>query len=156
MTCIANMMVLILSLILRGAIGCEYTMIHPSWKLKEIKARLGDARTSASGIQDESRIQVEELAGRAFSLEALLDFVELLGTPRLMPQFDLASSTTNDVVREAIIPESRDTEFGNSIWHFMVASIVCFICAPIHVYDLFVITWQYGRKERMECVCMDM
>ena len=65
--------------------------------------------------------KVEELALRRISAERLLDFHARLGAPKgpLMPHFDPKISTTSDVVRHAIIPESRQGELGSalaSVW----------------------------------------
>jgi len=49
--------------------------------------------------------KVEELALRGFTLEALLEFYRGLGGD-YMPHFDPSKHTTNDVVRQAIIPLS--------------------------------------------------
>jgi len=51
--------------------------------------------------------KVEELAGRGFMLENLLGFFEELLQRSFMPSFHPLKSTTNDVVRQAIIPLSR-------------------------------------------------
>lgn len=48
--------------------------------------------------------KVEELAQRGITIRQLLDFYASLGT--LMPHFDPDRSTTHDVVRQAIIPNS--------------------------------------------------
>lgn len=50
--------------------------------------------------------KVLELATRGFELGSLLDFYVMLGTS-IMPGFDPERSTTNDVVRQAVIPLSR-------------------------------------------------
>merc|ERR1719265_1422682 len=47
--------------------------------------------------------KVEELAGRGFSLQALLKFYRGLGR-EYMPSFDPDKSTTSEVVRHAVIP----------------------------------------------------
>ncbi|CAJ1447384.1 unnamed protein product, partial [Effrenium voratum] len=59
--------------------------------------------------QEESQWQkkVQELASRGFTVGRLLDFCEALGTEEVMPHFCGRRSTTNDVVRQAIIPWSR-------------------------------------------------
>jgi len=54
--------------------------------------------------------KVDELAHRAVSLQSLLRFWKDLG--QVMPSFDPLRSTTNDVVRMAIIPLSRDAGGG--------------------------------------------
>jgi len=51
--------------------------------------------------------KVEELAGRGVRLGDLLDFTQDLLATDLMPHFDPDRSTTNDVVRHAIVPLSR-------------------------------------------------
>jgi hypothetical protein len=51
--------------------------------------------------------KVSELAHRGFRLESLLDFVDLLLEGKVMPSFQPEQSTTNDVVRQAVIPLSR-------------------------------------------------
>ena len=64
--------------------------------------------------------KVAELANRQISVADLLTFYIRLGRSEdnehrlkpLMPHFDAGRSTTNDVVRHAIIPESRDGDLG--------------------------------------------
>merc|ERR1719277_260186 len=52
---------------------------------------------------------VQELAHRGFTLRKLLEFVEGLTTgQKYMPHFDEDVHTTNDVVRQAIIPATRE------------------------------------------------
>lgn len=61
--------------------------------------------------------QVKVLANRGFTLSSLLSFWRSLGS--VMPSFDPQRSTTNDVVRMAIIPLSRHQGGGQalaSIW----------------------------------------
>ena len=62
--------------------------------------------------------KVRELASRRISVDQLLDFlVEISNhhsSTRRMPHFDPSRSTTNDVVRQAIIPESRCGDVGTS------------------------------------------
>lgn len=53
---------------------------------------------------------VAELASRGVRLRHLLDFLQLLVQGDVMPHFDAERSTTNDVVRHAIIPLSRFSE----------------------------------------------
>ncbi|CAK0848917.1 unnamed protein product [Prorocentrum cordatum] len=53
--------------------------------------------------------KVEELAGRGFTLQALLEFYCRLGKD-VMPYFDPSKHTTEDVVRGAIIPLSADSK----------------------------------------------
>jgi hypothetical protein len=54
--------------------------------------------------------KVDELAGRGFTLGHLLDFWESLTHGGVMCSFDPRRSTTNDVVRQAIIPLSRNRD----------------------------------------------
>jgi hypothetical protein len=51
--------------------------------------------------------KVRALAERSIDVAALLDFYEKLGQEAVMPHFDPERHTTNDVVRQAIIPLSR-------------------------------------------------
>ena len=57
--------------------------------------------------------------------------MQLLLEGRVMPSFDPARSTTNDVVRQAIIPLSRDVSCGQgghalaSIWNHGKAGEAC-------------------------------
>eukprot|EP00928_Gymnodinium_smaydae_P087822 TRINITY_DN72018_c0_g1_i1.p1 TRINITY_DN72018_c0_g1~~TRINITY_DN72018_c0_g1_i1.p1 ORF type:complete len:849 (-),score=55.58 TRINITY_DN72018_c0_g1_i1:116-2662(-) len=58
-----------------------------------------------------------DLACRAVSLRSLLNFYEkLVGKTSPMPHFSPKMSRTRDVVRGAIIPMSRDTQFGNTAY----------------------------------------
>eukprot|EP00929_Paragymnodinium_shiwhaense_P088128 TRINITY_DN48345_c0_g1_i2.p1 TRINITY_DN48345_c0_g1~~TRINITY_DN48345_c0_g1_i2.p1 ORF type:complete len:565 (+),score=53.06 TRINITY_DN48345_c0_g1_i2:29-1696(+) len=57
--------------------------------------------------------KVQELGTRGVTLRALLDFYWKLGTPDLMKHFDGERHTTADVVRQAIIPMTRDTSHGS-------------------------------------------
>ena len=54
-----------------------------------------------------------ELAGRAFTLEKLLEFYAGLGHAYMM-DFDPSLSTTTDVVRGAIVPLSEETQSAYS------------------------------------------
>lgn len=53
------------------------------------------------------KMKVRELSYRGFTIARLLDFCEVLGSTQVMPHFDAAKTTTNDVVRQVIIPWSR-------------------------------------------------
>jgi len=59
--------------------------------------------------------KVKDIAGRGVTVRALLDFTESLLQQRVMPSFDPQKSTTNDVVREAIIPLSRQPASGGGV-----------------------------------------
>jgi len=52
--------------------------------------------------------KVKELAGRGFTVEKLLEFYTSLGAS-IMPHYSPSQHTTNDVVREAIIPLSSES-----------------------------------------------
>ncbi|OLP90471.1 hypothetical protein AK812_SmicGene27947 [Symbiodinium microadriaticum] len=56
---------------------------------------------------------VEDLANRSLSVSELVDFYGQLGTGRAMPHFCPSASTTADVVRQAIIPLSRQGWTGS-------------------------------------------
>jgi len=72
-------------------------------------------------------IKVAELANRRVSVGQLLNFYTQLGAsekPGLMPHFLPEKSTTNDVVRHAVIPESRQGTKGEALavtWHQAVS-----------------------------------
>jgi len=65
----------------------------------------GDEWKTGNGAWD---AKVLELASRGFTLRALLKFYGELG-----PKFDAAKHSTADVVRDAIIPMSCGTKYGN-------------------------------------------
>ena len=52
--------------------------------------------------------KVREIASRSIGVDALLDFFAELGTPEKMPHFDPHVSTTRDVVRQVVIPATRE------------------------------------------------
>lgn len=63
---------------------------------------------------------VKEIAGRRMSVDQLLDFYAKLGPPKKtsrlhMVHFDPARSTTTDVVRHVVIPESRCGDTGKAL-----------------------------------------
>lgn len=57
--------------------------------------------------------KVRDLASRGVTVRALLAFYRRLGTPESMSHFDAAAHTTADVVRQAIIPQSRGQEHSS-------------------------------------------
>jgi len=57
--------------------------------------------------------KVRDLAARGITVRALLQFYRTLGTDGLMPHFDAEAHTTADVVRQAIIPQSRGQGYRN-------------------------------------------
>jgi len=65
--------------------------------------------------------KVQDMAGRGVTIRALLTFTKSLLQKRVMPSFDPWKSTTNDVVRQAIIPLSRSPSGGGcalaSVWN---------------------------------------
>jgi len=66
--------------------------------------------------------KVRELANRGFELGNLLEFMEDLVKGEIMPTFNPERSTTNDVVRQAIIPLSKGSGSGDgkalaTIWN---------------------------------------
>lgn len=71
------------------------------------------------GNEADWQVKVHELASRSVGVLELVNFVQKLKEPSLMPSFLPEMSTTNDVVRQAIIPLSRreDTGFAlASLW----------------------------------------
>ncbi|CAJ1380349.1 unnamed protein product [Effrenium voratum] len=63
---------------------------------------------------EEWQEKVADLALRRVSVEVLLHFFLQLGQEDAMPHFDTKKSTTNDVVRHMVIPNSRDGRMGRS------------------------------------------
>lgn len=72
-------------------------------------------RASRASVDPEWALTVAELAGRGFSLARLLDFLELLLGGVVMPSFVARRSTTNDVVRLAVVPFSRVGSGGRAM-----------------------------------------
>jgi len=58
------------------------------------------------------KAKVEELGNRGITVLSLMRFWRQLMEDKVMPSFDPFRSTTNDVVREAIIPLSREPAVG--------------------------------------------
>ena len=107
------------------------------WSLRDMRQSLShvprlsslskraSARTGCERCAWEHKVQ--ELASRRISAEQLLDFFARLrcaseGEVRQMLHFDPARSTTNDVVRHAIIPLSRCGDVGRSLAEVLQAS----------------------------------
>ncbi|CAE8665054.1 unnamed protein product [Polarella glacialis] len=88
--------------------GFLFTLPVPSMAMPERCARNSTERQISPAWEQ----KVAELAGRGFDLDSLLDFVESLLDGRAMPDFDPHRSTTNDVVRKAVIPLSRMGDGG--------------------------------------------
>eukprot|EP00931_Biecheleriopsis_adriatica_P033441 TRINITY_DN19408_c2_g1_i1.p1 TRINITY_DN19408_c2_g1~~TRINITY_DN19408_c2_g1_i1.p1 ORF type:complete len:734 (+),score=127.56 TRINITY_DN19408_c2_g1_i1:36-2237(+) len=70
------------------------------------QGRRQEAMSRYQKSQEEWQDKVEELAGRGFTLAALLSFYKQIR--QFMPHFDSSQHTTTDVVREAIIPASSE------------------------------------------------
>lgn len=79
---------------------------------ESVRDRSGAREMVAEPNQREWNDKVEELAHRAFRLESLLTFWCQLLAGEIMSSFDPRRSTTNDVVRQAIIPLSRLSNGG--------------------------------------------
>eukprot|EP00929_Paragymnodinium_shiwhaense_P115171 TRINITY_DN8385_c0_g3_i1.p1 TRINITY_DN8385_c0_g3~~TRINITY_DN8385_c0_g3_i1.p1 ORF type:complete len:777 (+),score=70.74 TRINITY_DN8385_c0_g3_i1:148-2478(+) len=89
-------------------------VLEVSWcPQTEDQRRSPSGRRWSSGDEDWDA-KVQELALRGFTLQALLDFYWRLGSEELMSHFDSERHTTADVVREAIIPMTRDSEYGDA------------------------------------------
>ncbi|CAE8718968.1 unnamed protein product [Polarella glacialis] len=91
--------------------GFLFTPPEPSMEIPERCARNSTERHISSAWEQ----KVAELAGRGFELDSLLDFAESLLDGRAMPDFDPHRSTTNDVVRKAVIPLSRVGDGGQAL-----------------------------------------
>ncbi|CAE7616982.1 LRK10L-1.1 [Symbiodinium sp. CCMP2592] len=80
-----------------------------------LRAMRGMSRLTEELPTTEENDKVQELALRSINLSELLDFYESLGCEgSRMPHFDPCRSTTHDVVRQAIIPASRQGSGGMS------------------------------------------
>jgi len=83
---------------------------------------LKDSRRSCDCYGGEPELwqaKVHELASRSVGVLELVKFVQKLKEPSVMPSFLPEMSTTNDVVRQAIIPLSRRGDTGSalaSVW----------------------------------------
>eukprot|EP00931_Biecheleriopsis_adriatica_P118159 TRINITY_DN93616_c0_g1_i1.p1 TRINITY_DN93616_c0_g1~~TRINITY_DN93616_c0_g1_i1.p1 ORF type:complete len:1014 (-),score=102.69 TRINITY_DN93616_c0_g1_i1:47-3088(-) len=102
---------------------------HHPWPSKGSAPRgalTAELRRQASGVtkgvalEDTSptwQSTVTELAGRGFTLSSLLDFYASLGgaSDGCMSHFDPMVSTSNDVVRQAIIPQSLGFPLGRAL-----------------------------------------
>ncbi|CAE7250019.1 unnamed protein product [Symbiodinium sp. CCMP2592] len=79
-----------------------------SVRVQPARERMGlGLAKAAEEPRSEWEAKVAELAMRSFTVGHLLEFCDALATRSLMPHFDASRSTTNDVVRQAIIPMSR-------------------------------------------------
>eukprot|EP00931_Biecheleriopsis_adriatica_P118970 TRINITY_DN94261_c0_g1_i1.p1 TRINITY_DN94261_c0_g1~~TRINITY_DN94261_c0_g1_i1.p1 ORF type:complete len:662 (+),score=129.04 TRINITY_DN94261_c0_g1_i1:35-1987(+) len=81
--------------------------------------------TSPSALQEQRRSEqwlqkVAELSGRGISLADILDFY--IGLFRTMPHFNPAKSTTRDVVRGAVIPQTARLGYGKRRHHMKAAA----------------------------------
>ncbi|CAE7032507.1 Gstt1 [Symbiodinium natans] len=84
---------------------------HKGLQAKSNSLKLGDV--------DIWSAKVQELGNRGVTVLSLLGFWRQLMEDKVMPSFDPFRSTTNDVVRQAIIPLTRQGEGGramSSIW----------------------------------------
>ena len=88
-------------------IGGALTPQEPCAKQERTCMR-GFSRLVEDLPNSDENAKVRELAMRSIDISTLLDFYAGLGTGgRIMQHFDPSCSTTNDVVRQAIIPASR-------------------------------------------------
>eukprot|EP00929_Paragymnodinium_shiwhaense_P005525 TRINITY_DN10768_c0_g1_i1.p1 TRINITY_DN10768_c0_g1~~TRINITY_DN10768_c0_g1_i1.p1 ORF type:complete len:440 (-),score=42.83 TRINITY_DN10768_c0_g1_i1:1391-2710(-) len=76
---------------------------------RHVASKPGEVWTSGDTDWDE---KVMELGLRGVTLQALLEFYFDLGAA-VMPHYDAAVNTTADVVRQAIIPTTRGTAYGD-------------------------------------------
>jgi len=77
--------------------------LQPTYSRQPTKA----SKETSFGCQLAWDRTVDKLAQRGITLEALLHFYKSLGTPASMPHYTPAVHTTGDVVRQAIIPQSK-------------------------------------------------
>eukprot|EP00747_Dinoflagellata_sp_TGD_P115577 gnl/TRDRNA2_/TRDRNA2_172191_c1_seq3.p1 gnl/TRDRNA2_/TRDRNA2_172191_c1~~gnl/TRDRNA2_/TRDRNA2_172191_c1_seq3.p1 ORF type:complete len:370 (-),score=37.64 gnl/TRDRNA2_/TRDRNA2_172191_c1_seq3:319-1428(-) len=93
---------------LSGLLECKFSIGDEKTSTTSRPIHRGSIRPSISTGPPADRTQwkltVKELANRGFRLSALLHFYE--GLPQAMPDFS-KDSTTSDVVKHAIIPQSR-------------------------------------------------
>eukprot|EP00933_Yihiella_yeosuensis_P040134 TRINITY_DN3434_c5_g1_i1.p1 TRINITY_DN3434_c5_g1~~TRINITY_DN3434_c5_g1_i1.p1 ORF type:complete len:793 (-),score=97.14 TRINITY_DN3434_c5_g1_i1:407-2785(-) len=94
--------------VLAGSVRLSYIVEASNrYKVKRRKQAMQGYQKSEDDLWQQ---KVEEMSGRGFTLEALLDFYKTLGTEDCMPHFQSHRHTTSDVVRQAIIPSSKQTQ----------------------------------------------
>mmetsp|Transcript_65397 Transcript_65397/g.191378 ORF Transcript_65397/g.191378 Transcript_65397/m.191378 type:complete len:763 (-) Transcript_65397:117-2405(-) len=104
-----------------------------------LRTRKSDARVVMSrcvSLTDGFRATALALAGRGMSVSALLDFYTRLGPGGdAMPHFSPKLSTTNDVVRQAVIPLSRSSVGGVAYAELVMAELQGFpACMVTHTW----------------------
>ncbi|CAE7904858.1 unnamed protein product [Symbiodinium microadriaticum] len=117
--CITNVMWVVNALGL-GLLSGILWQVHPPKDDSNSAAELTRGLVSMSSLlgprgKEAYDQVVKQLANRCVSLEALLSFWERLRDGQTMPGFDPRRSLTNDVVRRAIIPESRVGDDGYAL-----------------------------------------
>ncbi|OLQ08204.1 hypothetical protein AK812_SmicGene8310 [Symbiodinium microadriaticum] len=95
---------------------------------------------------------VKEIAGRSMSVDQLLDFYAKLGSKRTtgelrMTHFDPARSTTTDVVRHVVIPESRCGDTGKALAE-VVQSSSRTRCLPSSSSTVRMVTHHWANRFR--------
>ncbi|CAE7308606.1 unnamed protein product, partial [Symbiodinium necroappetens] len=95
---------------------------------------------------------VKEIAGRRMSVDQLLDFYAKLGPKRTtgelrMTHFDPARSTTTDVVRHVVIPESRCGDTGKALAE-VVQSSSRMCCRPSSSPTVRMVTHHWANRFR--------
>ena len=99
--------------------GQSLCCLAPQPLTRSSNQRYARVSTIVGDIQETEELQemeeawdqkVAQLAGRGIPLCNLLDFMKMLLHGSIMPSFVVERSTTNDVVRQAIIPMSRDAD----------------------------------------------
>jgi len=95
-----------------GVLGGSLFASRDQWLIElRRKAKLRQSMKTFLPCSDAGWHQkVEELAGRGFTMRALLGFYKRLGTAEVMPHYDSTRSTTLDVVRQAVIPLSSEAK----------------------------------------------
>jgi len=100
--------ILLFSGALRNAVRSE-SYLRAAREIKRQQLRASVSRNYKPSPNAQWQNKVKELAGRGFTLKALLSFYRQLGG-ETMPHYRPDIHTTNDVVRQAIIPLSSDSQ----------------------------------------------
>eukprot|EP00931_Biecheleriopsis_adriatica_P093535 TRINITY_DN67272_c0_g1_i1.p1 TRINITY_DN67272_c0_g1~~TRINITY_DN67272_c0_g1_i1.p1 ORF type:complete len:587 (+),score=64.37 TRINITY_DN67272_c0_g1_i1:33-1793(+) len=109
--------------IFSGLIGFAPPPLDDTHSLRLLRSNSGLTFELATPARTVYRGKVTELAHRGFALSSLLVFWEMLLERRVMPSFDPHRSTTNDVVRQVIIPASRYTSASGEVSGSALATI---------------------------------
>merc|ERR1719506_62889 len=100
-----------------------------------------------SSEQDKEAWQkkVVEMSHRGISLRNLLNFCEMLGQD-IMPHFDPEKNTTADVVRQAVVPLSRESTFKNLVCSLAISVVSVRFNRPVDKGSNLVCSCEVRRK----------